>query len=160
MHMSSRSEEPDTLGRIRRFLLAIVMVGLVGTLAELLLLGHFDSASQWIPLVLLACGIIVITWHGVSPGEASVRTLQMMMALFVAAGVIGVGLHYDGNVEFELEITPTMSGLELARNALTGATPVMAPATMALLGLVGLAHTYRHPVLRCDEATFSVKGDH
>ena len=27
----------------------------------------------------------------------------------------------------------------------TGATPVLAPGTMLLLGLVGLAHAYRHP---------------
>lgn len=32
-----------------------------------------------------------------------------------------------------------MSGLELVRETLTGATPVLAPGSMILLGLVGLA---------------------
>jgi len=32
--------------------------------------------------------------------------------------------------------------------ALAGATPVLAPGSMSLLGVVGLALTYRHPLLR------------
>ena len=126
-------------------LLGTLAAGLVGTLTELLLLGHFESASQWIPLALLAIGILVATWHAARPSALTVRALQVTMALCVAAGALGVGLHYDGNVEFELEITPAMDGLELVRKALTGATPVMAPGAMAMLGLIGLAHAYRHP---------------
>ena len=49
------------------------------------------------------------------------------MALFVLSGGIGVALHYRGNVEFELEMYPSLSGLELVRKTLTGATPVLAP---------------------------------
>jgi hypothetical protein len=61
--------------------------------------------------------------------------------------VIGVGLHYTGNAEFEVEMYPSLSGLALVGGALTGATPVLAPGSMTLLGLVGLAYTYRHPRL-------------
>jgi hypothetical protein len=64
--------------------------------------------------------------------------------------VLGVGLHYDGNEEFELEMYPTMAGVELVQNTLTGATPVLAPGSMTLLGLDGLAHTYRHPSLNAN----------
>jgi hypothetical protein len=59
-----------------------------------------------------------------------------------------VGLHYHGNEEFELEMYPSLSGMQLVSETLTGATPVLAPGSMALLGVVGLASTYRHPVLR------------
>jgi hypothetical protein len=38
-----------------------------------------------------------------------------------------------------------MSGLELIRKVASGATPVLAPGTMSLLGVVGLLHTFRHP---------------
>ena len=65
------------------------------------------------------------------------------MMLFVGSGVLGVGLHYRGNHEFEREMYPTMAGMELVRNTLTGATPVLAPGSMALLGLVGLAAVHR-----------------
>ncbi len=142
--------EAVALARIRKILLATLAAGLVGTLSELLLLGHFDSVQQWIPLVLLGIGVVTVTWHAARPSALSVRALQVTMALCVAAGVLGVGLHYDGNVEFELEITPAMAGLELVQQALAGATPVLAPGAMAMLGLVGLAHAYRHPCITAD----------
>jgi hypothetical protein len=49
-----------------------------------------------------------------------------------------VGLHYQGNVEFERELAPDASGLPLVWEALKGATPALAPGTMMLLGAVGL----------------------
>lgn len=145
MGSQSGADESLPLGRIRSWLLLILLFGILGAGCELLLLGHFESAPQWIPLVLLAAGAIVLCWHAALPSVASVRALQGTMTLFLFAGVIGVGLHYDGNVEFEREMYPTMGGFELVRRSVTGATPVLAPGTMALLGLIGLAHTYRHP---------------
>jgi hypothetical protein len=38
--------------------------------------------------------------------------------------------------------------MSLVSKTLTGATPVLAPGSMSLLGLVGLAFAYRHPVLQ------------
>jgi hypothetical protein len=38
--------------------------------------------------------------------------------------------------------------MSLISKTLTGATPVLAPGSMSLLGVVGLAFTYRHPALR------------
>ena len=34
-----------------------------------------------------------------------------------------------------------MQGIELVQKVLTGATPVLAPGSMALLGLIGLTHS-------------------
>ena len=100
------------------------------------------------PLVLIACALVVLAWHAASRGRASLLTLRATMALFVIAGVAGLVLHYKGNVEFELEMYPSLSGWELFREAVTGATPALAPGTMIQLGLLGLAFTYRHPALR------------
>jgi hypothetical protein len=80
------------------------------------------------------------------------------MMLFIVSGGIGIGLHYDGNVEFELEMYPSLSGVELIGKTLTGATPVFAPGTMALLGLIGLALTYRHPAVGGSRSGSSVEG--
>ena len=68
------------------------------------------------------------------------------MLLFVAAGIVGVYLHYQSNVEFELEMNPAAAGWELIRESLTGAMPALAPGTMVHLGLIGLLYTWRHPV--------------
>jgi hypothetical protein len=46
-----------------------------------------------------------------------------------------------------------MKGLELFWEAMKGATPSLAPGVMAQLGLLGLACTYRHPLLRARRDT-------
>jgi hypothetical protein len=135
----------DTAGRIRTLLLATLFVGLLGTGTELLLLGHVESIQQRIPLVLLAVGVATAGWHAATPTRTTVRALQTVMALSVVSGVVGVGLHYQGNEAFELEMYPAMHGVELVKKVVTGATPVLAPGSMALLGLIGLTHTYKHP---------------
>ncbi len=66
----------------------------------------------------------------------------------LAAGAVGIWLHYAGNVEFEREMEPTMRGLHLFWQAMKGATPALAPGSLAHLGLFGLACTWRHPALR------------
>jgi hypothetical protein len=147
MNTATPSQEPLALTRLRRFLLAILAVGQCGTLMELLLLGHFESIQQWIPIGLLGVGTLVVAWHAVMPRPASVRALQLTMALFLTAGAVGIGLHYDGNAEFEREMTPAINGVALVKEAMTGATPVMAPGAMGLLGFIGLAYTYRHPLV-------------
>ena len=69
------------------------------------------------------------------------------MCLVLASGIVGVVLHYRGNADFELEMRANIRGVELIWNALTGATPALAPGTMILLGLLGLLYSYRHSAL-------------
>jgi hypothetical protein len=42
---------------------------------------------------------------------------------------------------------PSMRGFDMIQKTLTGATPVLAPGSMTLLGLIGLTYSYRHPCL-------------
>ena len=139
------SRESETLASIRKLLLAALAVGVIGTTAELILLRHIDKPAQWIPLVFLVAAVPVLIWHASSPSVASVRTLQALMLAFIGLGVLGVGLHYDGNVEFQRELNPSERGWTFVRKTVAGATPVLAPGSMVLLGLIGLAHAYRHP---------------
>ncbi len=141
------TRESETLASIRKLLLAALAVGVIGTVGELILLRHFDKPAQWIPLVALATAVPILIWHASAPSAASVRTLQVLMLAFAVLGVVGVGFHYDGNVEFERELNPNERGWTFVRKTVAGATPVLAPGSMVLLGLVGLAHTYRHPAL-------------
>jgi hypothetical protein len=132
-----------TLAALRRFLLMTLLVGTAGMGTELLFIGHLEDRMQLVPVVLLTAGVAALLWHALRPGTASIRVVRLLMSLFVGSGMLGVGLHYRGNLEFEREMYPTMAGLELVRNTLTGATPVLAPGSMALLGVVGLAAVYR-----------------
>jgi hypothetical protein len=142
---STASAEPQPLAALRRFLLGVLLLGAAGMGTELLLIGHVEGAFQLTPVALLASGVLILAWLALAPARAAVRAVRAVMALFVASGVVGVVLHYQGNQEFELEIYPDMAGMELVRETLTGATPVLAPGSMALLGLVGLAVTLHHP---------------
>ena len=132
---------------IRAILLVALLSGLVGLGAELLLLEHFEDWRQKIPLGLLSLALLVLIWHAIDRREAPVRALQLVMVVFIAAGAIGMTLHYQGNVEFELELRPSLSGVELFRKSMMGATPALAPGAMIQLALIGLAYTYKHPRL-------------
>src|SRR5688500_719168 len=139
------SREPATLTWIRKFLLISLVLGVIGTAGELVLLGHIESPAQWLPLGALVASIPLLLWHAKAPGKTTVRTLQLLMVVFIVFGIVGVGLHYDGNAEFERELHPDDAGMTFLSHVAAGATPVLAPGSMVLLGLVGMAHAYRHP---------------
>ncbi|HEX8430116.1 MAG TPA: hypothetical protein VF625_02470 [Longimicrobium sp.] len=132
----------------RALFLALTLVGMMGLTAELLLLEHFESGWQWVPLVALGLGMAACVALLLRPARGTVRFFQAMMIVFVAAGAVGVFLHYRGNAEFEREMERGLGGVSLFWRALRGATPALAPGAMAHLGLLGLACCYRHPALR------------
>ena len=138
----------DPISRpVRLALLAILGIGVVGTGVELLLLKHTEDWWQWAPIVMLGAALIVNVAVALKPVPGTVRALQGLMVLFLVTGLVGTWLHYAGNVEWELERMASLSGMELFRAAIMGATPTLAPGTMVQLGLIGLLYTYRHPAL-------------
>jgi hypothetical protein len=133
---------------LRKLLLVTLVVSLVGTLVELLLLEHFEDIWQWAPIVLLASALVTLAWHGLDRGPMSLNVLRGLMVLSMVSGLVGLLLHYKGNVEFELEMYPDLSGWKLFKDAMMGATPALAPGAMLQIGLVGLAWTFRHPAFK------------
>ncbi len=150
--MKGAGKPDSTMRRVRQALAFILVLGMAGTGLELLLLRHTEDFWQLSPIVLIGAAGLVMVWHAVAPGRFSVRALQMVMGIFLLSGIVGVILHYRGNVEWELERLPGTGGLELFKAAMMGATPSLAPGTMAVLGLLGLLFTYRHPALRREAA--------
>lgn len=146
--MSQRRSEIDPASTIRAILIWTLLGGSLGTLLELLLIGHDEMLAQLAPIALLAGAILVVAWMLIAPRLITIRTLQVLMVAFVVSGIVGVGLHYKGNETFELEMMPSRAGMSLISKTLTGATPVLAPGSMSLLGFIGLAFTHRHPLLR------------
>ena len=132
---------------LRRLLLGLFLFGVLGTAVELVLLEHTEGFWQWVPLALIALALLPLAWFAVSPGAAPLRVFRGFMIAFLASGITGLVLHYLGNVEFELEMYPSLAGPELFWKAITGATPALAPGTMILFGLLGLAYAWRHPGL-------------
>ena len=126
----------------------VIALGTIGLLIELLLLGHWVSTAQLIPLATLGLMLIVT---GLVAARAEPRTLQafrVLMVWAVASGLMGIGLHLRDNVAFEREIVPDASGASILWHALQGATPLLAPGALVQLGLIGLIFAYGHPGLR------------
>lgn len=144
------STEPELLATIRRILLALVALGIVGLTVELLLLEHIESMTQLIPFAVLGAGVAATATLAVRPSARAIRLFRIVMLAFVAAGLLGLYLHLRGNVEFERETDPSARGLDLVWRSLRGGVPLLAPAAMAQLGLLGLVFAYRHPALRDD----------
>jgi len=144
---AGRDSNPGAISRLRRALLLVLFVGLLGTGTDLILLEHFEDQLQFIPLILLGLGLLVLAWQAIHPGRVSVRALQVLMGLFLIAGLLGLVLHYRGSMEFQLEVNPDLAGLELFLKAIRAkAPPALGPGAMIYLGLLGLAYAHQYPV--------------
>lgn len=132
---------------LRYGLLGLLAFSIAGTLVELVLLDHLEDFEQQLPFYVLAVGVLFGVAMLVRPAQLTVRLFQLVMVAFIGIGALGIWYHYRGNVEFELEMYPTLQGFELFWKALEGATPTLAPGLMVQLGLLGLACTYAHPAL-------------
>lgn len=133
---------------LRRLLLGLLAFSIAGTVVELVLLDHLEDLNQQLPVYAMAVGVVAGGALLLRPRRATLYAFRIVMLGFMVIGALGVWLHYRGNVEFELEMYPSMQGFELFWKALEGATPTLAPGLMAQLGLLGLAATYAHPALR------------
>lgn len=138
-------------GPLRALLLALVGLGTLGLLAELLLLEHWDAWPQLTPLVTLGLALTSVTAVALRPSTGSIRAFRAVMAWAVVAGLLGISLHLRDNLAFEREVTPEASTTSLLWHALRGATPFLAPGSLAQLGLLGLVFTYGHPALRSSD---------
>jgi len=126
----------------------LLTFGLVATTTDLMLLDHHEDVRQYAPLVLNGLGLATIVWHVATGSAATVRALQVLMLFFILAAVLGVVFHYQGNLEFQLEINPEQSSWDLFNKVIRAkAPPALAPGVMAQLGFLGLIYTYRHPAL-------------
>lgn len=144
--------ESTTLRNIRRLVLLVVVGGTVAMGVDLILIGHYEDANELIPLAVAGAGLLAVGWATVRPGVVALRLTQFVMLCFIGAGIIGITLHFQANAEFQREIDPAISTIDLFWKVVEAtAPPVLAPGLMVQLGLLGLVYTYRHPVLRAQE---------
>ena len=132
----------------RRILLGILLLGVIGISAELLLLSHTEDATQWIPLVLNDLTVVMSAVVFFRPTGPNIRLFQMVMLLMIISGAVGMYLHLQANMEFQLEMDATLAGWALLKKSIVAkAPPALAPGVMMQLGLIGLAYTFKHPAL-------------
>jgi len=134
--------QPTTLETIRRLLLGLLVLGMVGTTIELLFMSHYEDWLQMIPFAGMGISLLTLIWFAFARSSGSTRVFRVCMFLLMVIGVTGTILHYRANMEFQLEMDPTLGGMALLFKVLHAkAPPALAPGNMALLGLLGLIST-------------------
>ncbi|MGE0227147.1 MAG: hypothetical protein AB7I38_01485 [Dehalococcoidia bacterium] len=155
--MSEAEREQGEGCALRRALLALVGLGLLGTAVELVLERHWDGVEQLIPWPFLAAGVVSFALLVARPGRGTVQLARVLAAALFVGASIGVWRHvaanYDaGFLDFRYaDRWPVMSGIDRWWHAATktvGPAPVLAPGVLAQVGLALLFATFRHPALR------------
>ena len=140
---NAESVGADRFELLRHWILGVLVLGLLGTVTELVLLEHYEQPMQFVPLVLIAAAVATLWWELARRDAASRRALQIVMGLFVLAGFVGFVAHFHGSAEYQLELNPDMSNWELMEKVLRAkAPPLLAPGMMLQLGLLGLAYVF------------------
>jgi hypothetical protein len=131
-----------TLVTIRRLRLGVLAFGLIGTCAELWLMGHHEDWTQLIPFAAMGVSAATLVWSALSSSRPALHAFRLCLLVLMLSGATGAVLHYRANMEFQLEMDPTMGGMALLFKVLHAkAPPALAPGNMALLGLLGLIST-------------------
>lgn len=113
----------------------IFLIMVFGMLADLLLIEHFESFWQFVPVVFLAVagsgyflirkGLLLLLFRG-------------WMFIGMLAGAIGIFMHVKNNWEFAIELRSNLKGWDLITEVATGAIPVISPGFLVPISLLGL----------------------
>jgi hypothetical protein len=151
----------DDASVLRRSLVGLVIVAVCGLTAELLVERHWGTPVRlvpWFALIALAYAALLLMRR---PTAAAVRRARLLAGAVMIAAAVGVALHINENYvagpldqRYE-QLWAGMSELErwwAAFSKAVGPAPTFAPAALALVSLVLLVATQRHPALRTQRA--------
>jgi hypothetical protein len=154
--VSAAGRDLPTAELLRRGVLGLVALGIVGTTVELLFLGHWGSPARtivWPALAALAIGLFLLARR---PSRTSIRAARAIAGSVAVVALVGVGFHVNENLAagpLDRHFATTWDSLPAIRQwwlAVTGGVgpaPTLAPGVLLQLGLALLLATVRHPVL-------------
>jgi asparagine N-glycosylation enzyme membrane subunit Stt3 len=126
--------------RIAKYFVMLMILQTVVLFVELLLIGHSEGWQQMIPLVALVVLFIIFLLSYLGNLRSANSWVYGFLLVNTVVGLLGLFFHMKGNIEFEKELYPGLSGIKLLTEAATGATPILAPLSMTGLGLLGLLY--------------------
>ncbi len=151
--MKTVPPEHPTAQTLRRFALALCLLGVVTTPVELVLMHHYNDKDQIMPFVFLGLAAVGIAAAWFRPSARVLRGVRVLMVLVVLGSGIGVMEHLKANYR---DATRGGAAPNLIELVLIGYAPLLAPGILAQVGLLGLAFTYKHPAFDVPE-TLSVQ---
>lgn len=145
----------DVQTRLRRGVLALAALGIVGTTVELVFLRHWTTPTRlivWPAMLALAAALGLLVVRATPRRVTAARAIAGVVLL--VAG-LGIALHVHGNLEagpldrHYAATWDTLSSVEqwwLASTGGVGPAPVLAPGALAEISLMLLLATVAHPV--------------
>lgn len=134
--------------QFRAFLLVISPSVFAATVVELILVEHYEGFVQLIPFILCGVGILTVAVLAWRQTRVVLRAGRVILVLIALGSIYGWYEHIAHNIAFELEIRPTATTGDVFWEALSGASPLLAPGILALGAILAYAATYKHPALR------------
>lgn len=150
---------PDVATTLRRGILGLAVLGIVGTSIELVFLRHWTEATQlivWPAMLLLAVGVWIVARQ---PTRARIQWARRLAGVVLVVAALGVLIHVNANLEAapldaDYEATwstlPTIQQWWLAITGGVGPAPTLAPGALAEIALALLLATFAHPESRAD----------
>ena len=134
---------------IRRSLLALVLIGLLGLGAELIAVGHWYAPGQLIPFIAIGGTVIVSVLYLTFERPWTTMFLRVVAVLLVLTGLLGAVQHGKAESALRAAGRADESGAATAANAkpmfglapaspnpLNGPAPLSAPLAMSGLGIL------------------------
>ena len=111
-----------------------------GSIIELYLIKHYEDVIQIIPIFCLgvSLGSLIILYFRVS--KLTINLFKASLSVISFVGLLGVILHLNSNFQFEKEMRPSSSTMDLFIESLSGALPALAPLNLVLLAMVGYSY--------------------
>lgn len=126
-------------------MLGVAALIAVGTFGELVLAEHTADPVQWLPFVLLAIGLGAILGVVFAPNPTTIRVLRGVSVLLVVGSTFGIWEHLEHNYAFEAEIRPEVGPTAWIWEAVFGASPLLAPGMVGVIGLLAALATLGAP---------------
>ena len=131
----------ERLTRLANLLYGLAVFVFGGTMLELLAAKHFADPVQLIPIALCGAGLIAVLLAWKRPDRQIVQALRILMLVTATATVLGIWKHIEGNIGFEREMHPNITGWPLIEGALTGGAPLLASGALAVAASIAIAAT-------------------
>ena len=126
--------------RLKKVLVLALLFMMIGTLLELYLLDHYEDTWQLIPILSVGTTLVTLLILFFKKTTKVVNLFKAVLILTALSGVYGVYLHLQSNFEFEQDMKPTATNLELITESLSGALPTLAPMSLVVLACIGYSY--------------------
>lgn len=146
----------STLFVLRRAVLVVALLGLLGLGAELMAVGHWYAAGQLIPFIAVLGTVLVSLFYLIYERRWTIVGLRIVALLLVLTGLYGALEHHGAQSELrsagranenaappEQDAKPLFGLPEAGANALNGPAPLSAPLAMSGLGVLVFLSLYR-----------------